>query len=389
MYKYARLQLHGFLFLSLFLLVGVLVVPAESAEKAPKMPFNVILIGWDAVQRDHLKECLSRNECPNLVKLAEEGALMKIDITTGATDTKAGWTQILTGYDPEKTGVYNNSRYQPIPEGCSILERVENRFGPDNVVTVFLAGKKNHVGARGPHVVFPKARKKKAPNVGTEADFEDHKIVETGLDKASEVVAATGAPSQPQAKNGKSEKALQTASDGAEPKGRRMAGEPHYYASLHVDKFENGLNEAENVGTKALQALEEYKDKPFFFFIHFQEPDPQGHKSGENSEQYTKGITTDDEWLGKITAKLKELNLYDKTRIYVACDHGFDEGRKSHKNAPYVFFATNDEKVGKAGDRKDVTPTILSRLGFDLDKIEPTLDGKPLLKKKGSTEEVW
>jgi len=32
-----------------------------------------------------------------------------VDVTSGATDTKAGWTQILTGYRPEITGVYNQA----------------------------------------------------------------------------------------------------------------------------------------------------------------------------------------------------------------------------------------------------------------------------------------
>ena len=351
-----------------------------NAAETPKPPFNVILIGWDAVQRNHLKECISRNEVPNLMKLAKKGALMQIDISTGATDTKAGWTQILTGYDPERTGVYNNAKYQPIPEGYSIIERVENRFGPENIVTVFLAGKKNHVGARGPHILMPPARKKAKPGAATDADFESRKIVEEGPVKNSTATKTI--------QEATAEKSAEPAQAAPKKPGRQMAGEPHYYARLHADLFENGLGAADNVGPKALEALDKYKDQPFFFFVHFQEPDPQGHAKGENSEEYTAGIMKDDQWLGEIVAKLKELDLYDKTRIYVACDHGFDEGLKSHKNAPYVFFATNDPMVGKAGDRKDLAPTILSRLGFDLSKIEPPLDGKPLLESK-SEEPIW
>ena len=39
--------------------------------------------------------------------------------------------------------------------------------------------------------------------------------------------------------------------------------------------------------------------------------------------------------------KLKELQLCDKTLIYVTADHGFDEDRKGHADAPYFFLATN------------------------------------------------
>lgn len=326
------------------------------------LPFNAMLIGWDGVQRNHLIECLARNECPNLVALAKEGALMKIDISTGATDTKAGWSEILTGYSHFKTGVYDNNNYQPIPEGYSVFERIENEFGPENVVTVFLAGKRNHVGARGPHILYPEGTGETPVKGTTEADFERHKIV--GTDEANS-----------------------TANELPEG-GRRMAGEPHYHASQHVDLFVNGLGFAPSVGQKALETLDTYKDKPFFFFVQFGEPDNYGHKHGENSEEYTKGIMTDDEWLGKIVAKLKELGLYEKTKVYVVSDHGFNEGTNFHATAAEIWFAGNDPLVGKVGDRKDITPTILNRLGFDLDKIEPPLEGKPLLRSE-KCELIW
>jgi arylsulfatase A-like enzyme len=78
--------------------------------------------------------------------------------------------------------------------------------------------------------------------------------------------------------------------------------------------------------------------------------------------------------------KLKELGLYDETLIYVTADHGFDEGKKAHRDAPYVFLATNDPKVVRRGERADIAPTILERFGLELDKIEPPLDGKSLTR---------
>jgi predicted AlkP superfamily pyrophosphatase or phosphodiesterase len=263
---------------------------------------NVILIGWDGAQRDHLMECLERNELPNLKALSEEGALVSINITTGATDTKAGWTQILTGYDPEVTGVYSNRDFSPIPEGYTIFERLENYFGDDDVVTIFIGGKRNNI------------RK------------------------------------------------------------------PYEKVKKHFDVYEVGLGEASNVGSLALELLERYKDKRFFAFFHFREPDIFGHRYGENSDEYTYGMITNDEWLGIILAKLRELGLYERTYIYVTADHGFDEGKRSHRNAPYIFLATNDPRVIRNGDRKDIAPTILERFGLDLNGIHPPLNGKPLTK---------
>ena len=75
---------------SLMLAVLPSVVAADKAQ-------NVILFGWDGAQRDHVNECLSRKELPNLQKLIDQGTYVEIDIE-GKTDTKAGWSQILTGY---------------------------------------------------------------------------------------------------------------------------------------------------------------------------------------------------------------------------------------------------------------------------------------------------
>jgi hypothetical protein len=95
--------------------------PALAADDGPR---NVILIGWDGAQRAHVQECLARGELPTLKKLSEQGALVDIDVVNGATDTKAGWSQILTGYNPEATGVYSNGKYRDIPKGLSVFERL-------------------------------------------------------------------------------------------------------------------------------------------------------------------------------------------------------------------------------------------------------------------------
>ncbi|MHC4444101.1 MAG: alkaline phosphatase family protein [Planctomycetota bacterium] len=308
---------------------------------------NAVLIGWDGCQRQHLKECMARNEVPNLLKLADEGNLVAIDILR-TTDTKAGWTQILTGMEPEKTGVFSNGRYQPIPVGYTIFERLEKHFGPDKICTVAIIGKKGHVDDGPPKKIRmpaegekPKGKKKKQ---------------QRRQEPGSKIVEENGVKYQV------------------------VPGKPYYQTKDHMDVFINGLKENDKVGELALEHLERCKDRRFFFFIHFAEPDHVGHAHGENSKEYNDGIISDDMWTGKIVARLKELGLYDKTLIYVTADHGFDEGEKSHKDAPHVFLGTNDPEVIRRGERCDIAPTIMDRLGLDLKSLNPPVDGRPLTK---------
>ena len=302
---------------------------------------NVILIGWDGVQRNHLMELLEEERLPHLKQLSQEGSLIPIDITTGATETKSGWVQILTGYDPQISGVYSNREYGPVPKGYTLPERLEDYFGDSNINTVFLAGKDHNLGTRGPHRI--------CTNCNRLYWFDEE---------------------------------LSTHPDGADKKElKQMEGEPYFISKNYIDFFENGLLTADVVGPKVLEYIEKFRGDNMFMFVQFREPDqPGGHLHGENSSEYTEGIILDDRWLGEIVKKLKELGIYEETLIYVTSDHGFDEGDNEHFDAPYVFLATNDPRVQAAkGDRKDITPTILDRYGVNINSLEPPIDGASLL----------
>lgn len=316
------------------------------AEEEPGA-INIILIGWDGAQRNHVKEMLANGKLSNMKQLVKEGVLVNIDITTGATDTKAGWAQILTGYDPEITGVYNNVKYGPIPKGYTVFERLEDYFGRDNFATLAVIGKKQHVDSAGPQhkLITPEVQKR------IESSDRGRKLI-----------------SYIEVRNGQ--------------KYLDIPAEPYYYTSQNIDIFINGLERNELVASRAIELLEQYKDKQFFFFIHFAEIDHQGHIFGENSSQYSEALESCDYWTGEIVKSLKALNLYPKTLIYITADHGFNEGGRgwtAHSKAPYVFLATNDSRIVRSGDRKDITPTILNRYGLDLKKIQPKLSGRSLL----------
>jgi hypothetical protein len=332
-------------------LLVILMIVVAPAFLVAGQPQNIILFGWDGAQRDHVNECLARNELPHLQELIDGGKYVQIDIE-GKTDTKAGWSQILTGYYPEVTGVYSNGIYQPVPKGLSLFERLENHFGPDNFVTVAVIGKRAHCGEIDP----PKKIR---------LDDEE-KQEKAGKEK----------PVQPGA--GKKPKGKIIEENGV--KYRSIPGSPYYNMYTALEVWEFGLMQDRKVGARALELLEKYQDKPFFFFVHFAEVDHAGHKHGENSKEYNDAMISNDLWTGKIIEKVQQLGLGEKTQFYITADHGFNEDKTGHSFAPYVFLATNNEQVNRNGRRQDVAPTILEAFGLDVGTLDPPLDGISLTK---------
>jgi bisphosphoglycerate-independent phosphoglycerate mutase (AlkP superfamily) len=163
---------------------------------------------------------------------------------------------------------------------------------------------------------------------------------------------------------------------------------PYTIISNDLDIWEpHSSRGAEIVGNNAIKYLGDYQDVDFLAFFHFSNPDHMGHRYGIDSPEYKEAIITCDLWLGKIIGKLKELNIYQQTLIYVTSDHGFDEipknlvGRRNgiHNNAPDVFLAANDPLIkAKKGSQLDIAPTILKRFGVDIRNIKPPLPGKSL-----------
>jgi arylsulfatase A-like enzyme len=363
------------------------VAHAQTRDERP--PRNIILIGWDGAQREHVRECLRQGELPTLRSLATEGKLVDIDIR-GTTDTKAGWSQILTGYDPKVTGVYSNAKYQTVPAGLSIFERLKEHFGADKFAALAVIGKKSHCGEIDPpkkvrltdeeaaRIENAKTAKKTPPRNRRQRDKLDDQ--ETAAPQAARKGRLKPEPGS-----------RIVVEDGV--KYLVTPGKPYANMAKACDVWEFGLMADEKVGTRALELLDKYKDKPFFLFVHFAEVDHKGHRSGENSKQYNEALISNDAWTGRIIAKLKELKLYDDTLIYVTADHGFNEGATNHSNAPRVFLATNDTTVMRDGDRADVAPTILARFGLDLENLtqkaitttrpgvkDPPLAGRPLTR---------
>ena len=351
LFRKEEVSMKRFTFLLAFLWLLVLPIWVQGAAK-PAMEHNAMIIGWDGAHRNHVKALLKEGRLPNLQKLVSEGALVDIDVTSGATDTKAGWTQILTGYKPEITGVYSNARFRDVPEGYSIFERLKTQYGKDNIAAVSVIGKKGHCG---------------------EIDPPFKKPLDQVQDQEKEDRNRRKKPMQP----GATEKRYQTVEENG-VKYVVFNGSPYYTMHKSCDEWHFGLMKDAAVGDKTLGMLDKYGKKPFFFFVHFAEVDHSGHQHGEKSKEYDDAIISNDAQLGRLVAKLKELGVYDNTWIYVTADHGFDVGERSHKRAPYVFLGTNDKQVMRNGTRADIAPTVLDRVGIDLGKISPSLDGGSL-----------
>jgi hypothetical protein len=320
---------------------------------------NIILIGWDGAQRDHLNQCLEQKQLPVLKRLITEGSYVEIEIY-GTTDTKAGWSQILTGYDPAITGIYSNSSFSSIPAGYSIFERLKDFFGP-TFFTAAIICKKGHMDT-----------------VAARNEIIDRALYEQ-IDSIKRLKPSDRSDEQKKrikAFNKKYRNAGITIKNDTVYAG--FPGDPYHYSRKGCDEFYNGLIRNRKAVRYVTKMLRKHKNQPFFFFVHFAEIDVCGHLFGENSRQYNSAIKSCDRCTGKIIRVLKRNGLYDHTFVYVTADHGFDEGKKNHTNAPHVFLISNDKHLKKNGTRADITPTILDRFGIDIRKISPPLSGHSL-----------
>jgi predicted AlkP superfamily pyrophosphatase or phosphodiesterase len=320
------------------LLVLTLVLLGTSAFKTstPPQRRNVVLISWDGALREHVQDSLKRKQLPHLGKLIGEGRIVDVEVTGHATDTRPGHAQMLTGYDPEITGVYANSRFRPIPLGLTIFERLTQAFGRKGIATIMLTGKPMGLGPGGPSL--PPASKTESPSRRRERIRLENE--------------------------------------------QNVAGQPFHLTKDALTYWDGDTTrDALRVGAKSLSVLEKFGPERFFLFIHFGDVDVAGHTDGEDSESYDQALVVLDGWLGRIVDKLKSLGAYDRTAVYVTADHGFDVATTHHGQATHIFMAGNDPGLVQYGEQRDITPTVLQALGVDLAKLTPPLPGKPLRKE--------
>lgn len=300
------------------------IILAKSQSNADETIFtpeqNVLILGWDGVQRQAFFDCYEgkSEECvnglPNIKELSNDN-IYEMTITNGQTCTKPGWSQIFTGYEVDDLHVYNNLNFKPIPEGYSVFERLEDHF--DEITTVFLGGKAGNIGG----ICYTE-----------KTNYEN------------------------------------------------MKGEPWCLTKDNIDYYQNAIGPVEQVSDKIFETLEEIKDERFFMFVQYEEPDFPGiHFHGADTAEYRREMKAVDNDLGKILNWLEENDLDDETIVYVISDHGAGKGL-AHRNAPYSIFATNDKRVIREGDRMDFAPTFLEIYGIDPDIYSPEIDGTSMYR---------
>lgn len=335
------------LILALIALVAIgACIPAFGFDAStPFEKRNALLFSWDGVQREHLKECLERNELPNLAALIKEGRIVNLDITSHQTSTKPGHVQMLTGYDPDVTGCPSNGEFKIIPEGLSIFERLQTAFGKDKIATIMITGGSYHLGS---------SRPSKPEEIA----------------QAKESLATMGPQGDPVERERLNFVII------------NVHGEPYFHVARKIDFWDGNVRRNADVnGPILLDALEKYgKGGRFFAFCHFRNPDHAGHAHGENSKEYNDALIECDRWVGKAMEKLKALGIYDRTMVFATTDHGFDEGLKSHKDAPRVYLIGNMKSLRKNGDQRDIVPTVLTEMGVDISRLRPKYKGRILTR---------
>jgi len=251
----------------------------------------------------------------------KEGVFLNLTVVGYRTVTKPGHAQMLTGYRGKHIGVYSNGIWlHPVPDGYTILERVENYFGEDNVITCMITGKKKNI------------------EVDEVAESEELEYCEKGI----------------------------------------LSNVPE-----DIDVNLVSENASDVVGPRMIEFIEKHGKEHFVAFFHFAEPDSLGHIYGENSRRYDRGAKSCDRWFGNILDKLSEMGIAERTLIYVMTDHGFKEGKRTHNHEPDIWMVTNDLRLkvnenNKRCDMIDMAPTIYYALGINKTTYTPKLEGYPL-----------
>lgn len=135
--------------LEALLLLGAVSHVAAFDRTVPPSERSAVLLSWDGVGREQLRELLAASRLPGLSELIRGGSLVDITVTDHRTDTKAGHAQMLTGYGPDVTGVHSNIRFGPIPAGLSVFEALQRQYGPDHIATIMVTAKAGNLGSAG------------------------------------------------------------------------------------------------------------------------------------------------------------------------------------------------------------------------------------------------
>ena len=182
-----------------------------------------------------------------------------------------------------------------------------------------------------------------------------------------------------------------------------------YYDHFDFNRLqESNIDEMERPGNLvadvALDWLSKHYQNRFFLWMHLYDPHypyrpPEPYASEYKDHPYDGEIAFADEQVGRLLRFLREKNLYDKTLIVVAGDHGEslgEHGEKTHGffiynstlRVPLIFHLPGGKPatVNNLANLADIVPTVLRILNFE---IPPGVQGEnlvPLMNAKIQTE---
>lgn len=136
-------------------------------------------------------------------------------------------------------------------------------------------------------------------------------------------------------------------------------------AKPEIDYWKLGGKAQWWVTWKAKVFIQAHAAAPFFFWVHYREPDEVAHKKGENSPEYSWNIEINDKKLGQIMDELKSLGIKERTLILITTDHGFPEEGFLHNGCiPHtkdLFLVTSGNGIGLVDcieTQTDIAPCI-------------------------------
>jgi arylsulfatase A-like enzyme/Flp pilus assembly protein TadD len=182
-----------------------------------------------------------------------------------------------------------------------------------------------------------------------------------------------------------------------------------YYDHFDFNRLqESNIDEMERPGNLvadvALDWLSKHYQNRFFLWMHLYDPHypyrpPEPYSSEYKDRLYDGEIAFADEQVGRLLRFLREKNLYDKTLIVVAGDHGEslgEHGEKTHGffiynstlRVPLIFHLPGGKPatVTNLANLADIVPTVLRILNFE---IPPGVQGEnlvPLMNAEIQTE---
>ena len=317
--------------------------PAPAAVKARRA--KVIVFVWDGLRPDSVSEQVT----PHLARLRDlEGVNFTDHHSVYPTFTMMNAAAFATGAYPGRHGFYGNTEYQPGPAGNNAegkaVDFAQPVFTEDHAVLQALDGFYRTQGGRGIFAVETLFEAAHAAGLRTAAigkigpafmqdirpDEERSVILDENIAApfafarslqqagmalplntehypylAGQAISLAPDNGKPSAAN--SEKVIRL-KDGVTPDPRSALGSAHNRANAYL-----------------MRAYLDYvlpKFDPDLSIVWLRNPDSTEHQFGPGSANYLDALRDQDALLGKLQAKLAELDLNASTDLFVVSDHG-------------------------------------------------------------------